>query len=274
MPHAWCQWWYGSGMRGVREFVVLAAMAAWISPVSPAFPEKLDVNVRGRTVTLTIYTPKATPRGTILMGSGDVGWVGLAVSMAEELSAEGYIVAGVSARQYLAVFSGGKDSVQPKDVPPDFQVLADRLRERHLLVRPVVVSGVSEGAALAVLAASDPKNRGWIDGVLTIGLPATAELAWHWSDLWASAMKKDADEPSFAIADFLPRVSPLPLVMIQSKKDEFVTPAQYEQLRTLAREPKQLVLIDASNHRFTDRRTELGSAVAAGLDWLAKAARR
>jgi type IV secretory pathway VirJ component len=261
-------------MRGPIVLVVLAVVVAWISPVTAASTEKVDVTVRGKTITLTIYQPTTAPRGTIVMASGDVGWVGLAVSMAEELSAEGYIVVGVNARQYLAAFSAGTDSLQPKDVPADFRVLADRLREKHLLVRPVVEAGVSEGAAIAVLAASDPKNRAWIDGVLTIGLPATAELAWHWSDLWASAMKKDADEPSFSVADFLPGVSPLPLCMIQSKKDEYITPAEYERLRAIARDPKRQVVIDASNHRFTDRRRELGSAVAAGLDWIAKAGRR
>jgi len=254
--------------------VVLAAMMAGVSPVRAASTERLDVTVRGRTITLTIYKPATAPRGTILMASGDVGWVGLGVSMAEELSTNGYIVVGINARQYLAAFSAGKDSLRPTDVPGDYQILTDRLRDLHLLVRPVVVSGVSEGAAIAVLAASDPKNRAWMDGVLTIGLPATAELAWHWSDLWASAMKRDADEPSFNIVDFLPAVSPLPLFMIQSKKDEYTTPAEYERLRAVAREPKQQVVIDASNHRFTDRRRELGTAAAAGLDWIAKAGRR
>jgi hypothetical protein len=62
--------------------------------------------------------------------------------------------------------------------------------------------------------------------------------------------------------------------MIQSRKDEYVTPVQYEQLRVIAREPKQLVLIDASNHRFTDRRPELATAVAAGLDWIPRTAKR
>jgi hypothetical protein len=125
-----------------------------------------------------------------------------------------------------------------------------------------------------VLAASDPKNHGWIDGVMTLGLPATAELAWRWTDLWASLAKKDADEPSFTVADFLPAVSPVPLCMIQSKRDEYVTPAEYERFRTIAREPKQLVLIDASNHRFTDRRPELSRAFAAGLEWIARAGKR
>jgi type IV secretory pathway VirJ component len=239
-----------------------------------ASAEKLDVPVRGKTVTLTIYKPKTAPRGTIIMGSGDVGWVGLAVSMADELSAQGFLVAGVNVRQYLATFTSGTDHLQTRDVQADYKLFADRLRDTQLMVRPVVLSGVSEGAALAVLAAADPKNRAWIDGVITMGLPATAELAWRWTDLWASAVKKDADEPSFTVADFLAAVSPLPLYMIQSKKDEYVPPADYERFRAIAREPRQLVLIDASNHRFTDRRPELSQAFAAGLAWIGRAGKR
>jgi type IV secretory pathway VirJ component len=254
--------------------VALTVLLSWVSPAGAASSDKLNVIVRGRTITLTIYKPKTAPRGTIIMGSGDVGWVGLAVSMAEELSAQGYLVVGVNSRQYLAAFTAGKDHLQPGDVPADSRVFAERLKDKHLLVRPVIVSGVSEGAALAVLAASDRKNHEWIDGVITMGLPATAALAWRWADLWASAMKRDADEPSFTVADFLPAVSPVPLYMIQSKKDEYVTPADYEKFRAAARDPKQLVLIDASNHRFTDRRPELSRAFAAGLEWIARLVKR
>lgn len=252
----------------------LTALLTGVSAAGAASTDRLDVTVRGRTITLSIYKPKAAARGTIIMGSGDVGWVGLAVSMADELSAQGYLVVGVNVRQYLAAFTSGKDHVQTKDVPADYRIIADRLRAAQLLVRPVILSGVSEGAALAVLAASDPANHAWIDGVVTMGLPATAELAWHWSDLWAAAMKRDADEPSFTVADVLPAVAPLPLCMIQSKKDEYVTPADYEKFRAIAKEPKQLVLIDASNHRFTDRRAELGQAFTAGLAWIARAGKR
>lgn len=238
-----------------------------------------NLSIRGQTVTLTIYTPTfksgtapAPPRGTIIMGSGDVGWVGLAVSMAEEFSAQGYIVVGVNVRQYLSAFTSGKAHLQPTDVPGDYRAIADRLRETRVLVRPVVLSGVSEGAALAVLAASDAKNHAWVDGVITMGLPATAELAWRWTDIGAWITKRDADEPSFSPHDVIAGVSPVPLYMIQSKKDEYVPAADYERFRTLAKDPKQLVLIDASNHRFTDRPRELRAAYAAGLAWIAQLA--
>ena len=258
-------------MAVLRALLVLTGLWLGCGVATAASTERLDLIVRGQTMTLTVYKPKAPARGTIVMASGDVGWVGLAVSMADELSAQGFIVIGLNARQYLAAFTSGKGHLQPTDVPSDYRSLADRLKEKQLLVRPVILSGVSEGAALAVLGASESKNHAWIDGVITLGLPATAELAWRWTDFLASAMKKDADEPSFTVADFLPAVAPVPLCMIQSKKDEYVTPADYEKFRTIAKEPKRFVLIDAANHRFTDRRPELSRAFADGLVWIAAA---
>lgn len=256
---------------------LILALLAWAPRADASWTENLWI--RGQAVSLTIYTPPApargqppSPRGTIFMGSGDVGWVGLAASMAEELSAQGYVVVGINARQYLSKFTSGKEHLTPTDVPGDYRAIADWLKAKHLFVRPVVMSGVSEGAGLAVLAAADPKNHAWIDGVITMGLPPTAELAWRWTDAGSWITKRDANEPSFAAADFLPAVSPVPLYMIQSTRDEYVTPADYERFRVVAKEPRRQVLIDASNHRFTDRRAELSAAYKAGLDWIAQLA--
>jgi fermentation-respiration switch protein FrsA (DUF1100 family) len=236
---------------------------------SAASSEKLDLTVRGKTLTLAIYQPHAAPpRGTVVMGSGDVGWVGLAVWMAETLSDQGYLVVGVNIRQYLSAFTSGAAHLEVADAQADFHILGDVLRQKQLLARPVILSGVSEGAALAVLAASDRTNHDWIDGIITMGLPPTAELAWRWTDMSAWFTKRDADEPSFAPATVIASVSPLPLFMIQSRKDEFVSEADYQRFLATAREPKQLTLIDASNHRFTDRRQELRAAYFAGLAWI------
>ena len=259
-------------MKGLSA--LLLALVAWAPRADASWTE--NVTIRGQSVTLTIYTPpaaapgqaQATPRGTIFMGSGDVGWVGLAASMAEEWSAQGYIVVGINARQYLSKFTSGRQHVEPADVAADYRLIADWLKAKRMLVRPIIMSGVSEGAGLAVLAAADARNHGWIDGVITMGLPPTSELAWRWTDAGSWITKRDANEPSFAATDFLPAVSPLPLYMIQSKKDEYVTPADQERFRIVAKEPKRQILIDASNHRFTDRRPELSAAYKAGLEWI------
>jgi len=250
---------------------VAASFLALALPVAAdaASSEKLDVMVRGRTLTLAVYQPRAEPRrGTIVMGSGDVGWVGLAASMAETLSDQGYLVVGVNIRQYLSSFTSGASHLEVADAPGDFHTLSDALKGKQLLARPVILSGVSEGAAIAVLAAADRKNHDWIDGVITMGLPPTAELAWRWTDISAWFTKRDADEPSFAPADVIASVAPLPLFMIQSRKDEYVSEADYQRFLATAHEPKRLTLIDASNHRFTDRQQELRAAYFEGLAWI------
>jgi dienelactone hydrolase len=251
---------------------VAAAAIAWSTAAHAA--EKVDIPVRGKTLTLTLYPSRTQSRGTIVMGSGDVGWVGLAASMAEELAAQGYTVVGLNVRQYLAAFTSGASHLQSTDVPGDFRFLINTLKQTRRLDSPIIVSGVSEGAALAVLASSDPSNHPWITGVITMGLPPTAELAWRWSDVGSWITKHDADEPSFAAKDVIATVSPVPLYMIQSSKDEYVPRIEWERLLAAAREPKKQILIDASNHRFTDKRAELSAAYAAGLAWIAQAVQR
>lgn len=252
----------------LRPVGLLLALLAVVPSAFATSGETLDVQVRGKTLSLTIYRAAVPPKGTIIMGSGDVGWVGLAVSMAQQLNASGYTVAGVNVRQYLSAFSEGKSHLTEADVPRDYSAIAQRLREQNLLSFPVILSGVSEGAALSALAASDTANHAWIDGVIAMGLPEVAELAWHWSDVSAWILKRDANEPSFHTHEIIAAISPVPLVLIQSTKDEYVPEADYRRLYDTARDPKHLILIDASNHRFTDKQAELRAAYASALEWV------
>jgi alpha/beta superfamily hydrolase len=231
--------------------------------------ERVGWPQRGKALSLTIYRPAgADVKGTILMAGGDVGWVGLAVTMAQHLVGEGYVVIGINVRQYLSAFTAGAAHLSPIDVQHDYLELARYLGGRGLLKSPVVVSGVSEGAALAVLAAAAPENHSWISGAITMGLPASAEIAWRWSDFTTWITKRDASEPSIKARDYLAAVSPLPLVMIQSMRDEYVGGADYRDLDHAARSPHQQVLIDASNHRFTDKIPELQRAFERALAWI------
>lgn len=249
--------------------IVLLALALQLVPAAASAYESLSFGLRGKTLTLAVYRPPSgKPKGTVFMGSGDVGWVGLAAEMAEFLSGQGYNVVGINVRQYLAAFTSGRTTVTTKDAPEDYAQLASFLKQRNLLVPPVIVSGVSEGAALAVLAGALPKNHEWINGVLTMGLPPTAELGWRWTDFTSWISKKDPDEPMFAPKDFLPHVSPLPLCMIHSTKDEYVTEADYRLFERVAQEPKKFVLINASNHRFTDQKDELKRQVMSCMGWI------
>lgn len=254
-------------VRRSRSIVPIALALLVAQAVTFAY-ENLDFRVRGKTITLALYRAAGKPKGTFLMGSGDVGWVGLAAEMSDYLVGQGYNVVGINIRQYLAAFTSGSTTLTTKQAPEDYAQLAAFLRQRGLLVSPVIVAGVSEGAAFAVLAAALPKNREWINGVLSMGLPPTAELGWRWRDFTSWITKKDPDEPMFRPKDFLPQVSPIPLCLIQSTKDEYVTEADYRLFERVAQEPKKFILIKASNHRFTDQKDELKRQVMGCVGWM------
>jgi pimeloyl-ACP methyl ester carboxylesterase len=249
--------------------LVLLVLAAVLLPMFAHASTRVPITIRGKTLTLETYLPSTgTPRGTVFMGSGDVGWVGLAVDLAEFLQKQGYFVVGINVRQYLASFTSGSSHVMPADIAGDLAAMAQLMRERNTFWTPVVVAGVSEGAAIAVVAGSSKGNHAWITGVITMGLPPTAELAWRWSDVGSWITKRDPNEPEFEPRLYIADVSPLPLFMIQSTKDEYVREADYRMFESTAKAPKRLVLIEASNHRFTDRLPELRTQFLAGLAWI------
>jgi pimeloyl-ACP methyl ester carboxylesterase len=255
----------------LRDALLFAAMLllACSGAAQATGAERLDFPLRGKTLTISVYRPaRAESHGTIFMGSGDVGWVGLAVDLSEYLSDKGYTVVGINVRQYLGAFTSGKVTLKTDEPPADYEALFHFLKARKLITEPVFVAGVSEGAALAVLAGASARNRAWLNGVMTMGLPPTAELGWRWSDFTSWITKKDSSEPMFAPREFVPAIAPLPLCMIQSTTDEYVSESDYRMFERVAREPKKLVLIKASNHRFTDRRAELQTEVMNGIAWM------
>lgn len=256
----------------IASFCLLVCML--VAARDAAAADRVDMPLRGHVMALTVYRPTGAPKGTVIMASGDVGWVGLAASRAQELSSDGYVAVGVNVREYLSTFTSKAGHLQPADIQHDFGELARFLRPKGLLPPPVVVSGVSEGAGIVVVAAAAAENHEWISGVITMGLPQLSEIAWRWSDFTSWITKKDADEPSVKATEYLAAISPLPLVMIQSTKDEYVPEADYRAMEKIARDPKRQVLIAASNHRFTDRIAELRAAYADALNWIGSLAAR
>ena len=74
------------------------------------------------------------------------------------LAARGFFVVGFDAKAYLESFTSARSTLRPEDEPADYKVLAD-YAGRGATQRPILI-GVSEGAGLSVLAATDPRTRG------------------------------------------------------------------------------------------------------------------
>jgi hypothetical protein len=191
--------------------------------------------------------------------------------VAEVLAARGYFVVGLDVKAYLSSFTSGKTTLKPEDEPGDYRILAS-FAARGSNQRPVLV-GVSEGAGLSVLAATDAATKSAISGVIGLGLPDMNELGWRWTDLAIYFTHADAKEPMFSTAKVIDRVSPLPMAAIHSTQDEFVPLDEIRRVMAAAREPKQLWIVKASNHRFSDNLAEFDRRLLEAMSWIAQAGR-
>jgi fermentation-respiration switch protein FrsA (DUF1100 family) len=128
--------------------------------------------------------------------------------------------------------------------------------------------GVSEGAGLSVLAATDPQTRQSLAGVLALGLPDINELGWRWKDALIYVTHGAPKEPTFSTSSIVSGVGPTPLAAIHSTHDEFVPLLQVQRIIDAAAEPKRLWVVDASDHRFSDNLPEFDRRLLEAIAWI------
>src|SRR6266480_2194348 len=132
-------------------------------------PER--VSIRGHEQLLQLYGP---PTGDpVIVSSGDGGWMHLGPHVAELLAAHGFFVVGFDAKAYLAAFTTGQATLRTSEEPADYRTLAT-FASAATGRKPILV-GVSEGAGLSVLAATDPETKAVVGGVIGLGLPELNE---------------------------------------------------------------------------------------------------
>jgi fermentation-respiration switch protein FrsA (DUF1100 family) len=202
----------------------------------------------------------------VIITSGDGGWIHLGPHVAEVLAAKGFFAVGFDAKAYLASFTSGKATLRPEDEPGDYKVLAD-FAARGTTQKPILI-GVSEGAGLSVMAATDPQTQRSIAGVIGLGLSDLNELGWRWKDSLIYVTHAVPNEPTFSAAAIVDRVSPLPLAAIHSTHDEFVALPTVQRVIDAAREPKKLWIVQSSDHAFSDNRAEFDRRLLEAIAWV------
>jgi pimeloyl-ACP methyl ester carboxylesterase len=263
-----------------------AALFALLLTLAAAYPLGAQTSdtvvIRGHRFVVHLYGKRGGL--PIIVSSGDGGWVHLGPHVAETLAAHGFFVVGFDARGYLESFTSGTTTLKAEEEPGDFKVLAEYasrvvgaasgtgtaqppaagFQQKTLLI------GVSEGAGLSLLAATDPRTQSVISGVIGLGLPDVNELGWRWKDAIIYLTHGVPKEPTFSAAAIAGQVSPLPLAAIHSTTDEFVPVSQIEQLMHGAKEPKKLWIVKASNHRFSDNLAEFDRRLLEAVEWVSQ----
>ena len=226
--------------------------------------DKQIVNLRGHDQVLHLYGSRGgTP---VIVSSGDGGWIHLGPHVAEVLSAKGFFVVGFDVRAYLESFTSGETTLREEDEPGDYQALID-LASRETGRKPILI-GVSEGAGLSVLAATDPANKKRIAGVIGLGLSDVTELGWRWRDMIIYVTHRPPVEPSFRVTSVADRLAPVPLAAIHSTHDEYAPLTEVEEVLATARQPKRLWVVDAVNHRFGDNLADFDRSLLEAVAWI------
>ena len=139
---------------------------------------------------------------------------------------------------------------------------------------PVILTGWSRGASLAVLAASEPGIDRRVTGVVAIGLPREEQLDVEPGD--------DADPvPPTSVATargrgavhellmypLLSHVAPRRSAIVQASGDRYLPAAQSRALFGADSDVKRFFEVTAGNHRFSGGRAALQEALLEALVW-------
>jgi dienelactone hydrolase len=263
--------WAAAALLCVAATLLVLYAATRSRPLPPEGKNALVI--RGRQQDVYFYPAqggvKDAPKVLFLCGNG--GWLKSAPEVAAEMSKTGYDVYGFDTKNYLETFTTDAGALKESDVQNDLAEVAKWMRTRW--GERVTLAGQSTGAGLAALAAAAPQNKSLFKGVVAFGLSDKNELGWRTRDDITYITGADPDEPMFSAGDYVGKVAPLPLCIIQSSGDQFVARDESEALFAAAQEPKLYKLVQADDHVFDGNTEGFYEALREGLGWLEKNAR-
>jgi len=229
------------------------------------------VTIRGRQFTVHFYRPSHDgPATPAIYACGDGGWRGLAPRTAQQLAHVGFAVAGIDSKVYLRELSAIATPLTTKQLASDYAEIAKALRQYAQVSSgtQVFIYGWSLGAGFAIAVGADEATRANWAGIISIGLPRQNQLVSGVGGNHANLSTEAYANYGFRSQDIMASIAPLPLVMIQSTTDTASPTKVGKQLFAAAREPKQYVLINASNHRFSGARDEFYAALKNAVSWM------
>jgi hypothetical protein len=249
----------------------LAAAVAWGGPAA----RTVDANLRGKPQSIKVYDPApGSPkrRVQVLVTSGDLGFLGISGDILGHLQDQGYRVIGFNAHTYVASFTG-KDGAHLEEtwLPVDYQAVMNAVQDARF-PREYVSVGVSEGAGLATVAMGQPQADKYCLGIIALGLPMKTALGWRWIDFTSWISKREPNEPEVNTKDFVVRLK-VPIVMVHSTHDEYDLIDKVRGVFDLAPEPKRFIAVDASNHRFSNKISQVLALLDTNIPWIESAAK-
>lgn len=212
----------------------------------------------------------------LLYATGDGGWRGPDRDVYEHMIHWGYPVAGFSALAYIKHIGYVSGTTTPERLARDYLRLIAFAKSALGLpaeTRTILV-GVSRGAGLSVVAASEDEVRKQVEGVEAVALIHEEEYVRHYR---VHRGQVRGDTPARELVAFdnyasLELLSSLPVAVIQSTGDGYLPAADARELFGPDSALRRLIPIEATNHSFRGGRQALFDQMVASLDWIRKRA--
>lgn len=238
----------------------------WLGSAAPAVPDRVvDLNAHK----LRLHFANPSPLDDlplIVYATGDGGWHRKDLATYKEIAALGYPVVGFDAHDYVTHL-GPSEWTTPSALAADYaEIIAAAKEALHLRSDcRVLLAGVSRGAGLAVVAAGDPVLRSSLVGVVAVALTREEEYVKRVRRF----RRRDGNGPEMVeMYNYLPRLGPLPVTVVQSTRDSYVPAAEARDLFGPDTPYRWLQPVESRNHSFGGGRPQLYAAIARGVGWI------
>ena len=245
-------WVIGTAIGGY--FGYEGAVYAKLHPAS-SFGPQVTINLKRGPFTVYNYMPKEKPRGIILFGSGDGGWLGWEDTVGKGLCHAGYQVIGINSALYAL-----KD-YDLATLQADYNTIAKTFLVSYFLhPPPVLVGGWSMGAAQAVAVAGGPHPPLGLAGVVVASLVPRGRYGLRLSD------KMDIPpigEGTFSVCDFAAHLRNVRVVQLHGTED-IIDSREWLGLLKVQHDE---VDVPNAGHPFNGADKSFIQYLAQGVDW-------
>jgi len=233
---------------------------------------KEKVTAGSLSVDLVLVTPVSPKAQSVLVvfASGDGGLRGISKDTLQHLADQGYYVAGLSSRDAMKSIKDSNGRIAHHVAMTSLASLFDQAKVALKLPArtQVVLTGMSRGANLVVVAAGAPDLQSGIAGGVAMALTREADFL----DLPPGADK----EPGIQVdAKGRPQMYPaiqqigsVPFAVIQSTKDSYVPSAESRQLLDPDTSTRRLYEVTSSGHNFGGGEDVLFRDLDDALRWI------
>lgn len=230
------------------------------------------VKLPDREAHFTLVTP-LTPRPPaflILFATGDAGWLGASQRVFEHMAERGYYLAAINAREFLKSAKASGKKVTLTEGTIDLTSIIDQAKRALGLPdkTPTILTGVSRGAGMVVFGAANKKLQPLLAGAVAVALTRESDyLLAPDPSIHLPGIETD-EKGRIQLYPAIDRVGALPIAVIQSTGDKYVTAAEARGLFGPDRPTRRLYAVEASNHGFGGGREELLHALDDALAWI------